>query len=252
MLKKLINFSGLTFIFLFIAIYPNLTHADVFYSDLKIGVSSQEVKELQIMLNKDPDTKITSSGAGASGNETDFFGLLTHTSVIKFQNKYAAEILAPAGLTQGTGFVGYLTRKKLNTMHSDMPNTSNMSSNGLSVSEVSTDSLKLSWDNLTTSPTAKYIIFDGKKPILTDKNFYNLSNLSPNTNHTFTVIAFDSNTGKLINFKRIEAKTTEKNTSKSGGGGGGSSSKTPAASTSNDDTSTIPDTPKTKPIVGQK
>ncbi|MDO8655271.1 MAG: peptidoglycan-binding domain-containing protein [bacterium] len=50
------------------------------------------------------------------GYVTGTFGQLTQAAVIRFQEKYRTEILAPFGLTQGTGYVGPATRSKLNQL----------------------------------------------------------------------------------------------------------------------------------------
>lgn len=86
----------------------------IFLTDMKLGDSSPEVLELQKFLNNDPETIVAKSGPGSPGNETNYFGKATEAAVVRFQNKYKAEILLPAGLGAGTGRVGLWTRLMLN------------------------------------------------------------------------------------------------------------------------------------------
>ena len=88
----------------------------VFTLNLKLGMKGNDVKQLQIFLNQHLDVPLAKTGPGSPRNETDFFGPLTKAAVIRCQEQHAKEILAPWGLTKGTGFVGKTTRAKINEL----------------------------------------------------------------------------------------------------------------------------------------
>lgn len=81
------------------------------YNNLYFGLSgNNEVKCLQQFL-KNQGTTIYPEGL-----VTGYFGNLTKMAVVKFQEKYASEILTPLGLYSGTGYVGSSTRAKINQL----------------------------------------------------------------------------------------------------------------------------------------
>jgi hypothetical protein len=75
--------------------------------NLRFGMQGEDVKLMQQILTKEGVYR-----AGITG----FFGKLTQKAVMDFQEKYRAEVLQPAGLLKGTGFVGAGTRAKLNAL----------------------------------------------------------------------------------------------------------------------------------------
>lgn len=78
-----------------------------FKSELRTGSNGNEVEELQKCLAKDPEVY-------ADGTISGHFGEQTKEAVIRFQEKYAQDILAPWGFDEGTGIVSRTTRNKLN------------------------------------------------------------------------------------------------------------------------------------------
>lgn len=105
----------LSAIVLFLAL-AGLTEAQklIFTRNLTLGSRGADVKELQKILNSNPETQVAQFGVGSSGQETEYFGFLTQNAVISFQYKYKKDILDPLGLRAGTGFVGAKTLAKLN------------------------------------------------------------------------------------------------------------------------------------------
>lgn len=84
--------------------------------NLKLGSKGEAVWNAQKVMNLNAGTMVALSGAGSSGMETMTFGPLTKRAVTKFQEFYAADILAPLGLSAGTGTVGPSTRAKMQSV----------------------------------------------------------------------------------------------------------------------------------------
>ena len=84
--------------------------------NLTAGATGDDVMKLQKFLNSSADTMVAASGAGSAGNETSTFGPATKAAVVKFQNKYASEVLTPVGLSAGTGYFGASSRVKANAL----------------------------------------------------------------------------------------------------------------------------------------
>ena len=102
----------------------------IFNKNLKNGSFGSDVFTLQKALGKE--------GFLSADDITGYFGQKTNQAVVKFQEKYALEILIPNNLDRGTGFVGERTIKKLNQLY-----------------ECVKDSHLSSSFNITTTTTAK-------------------------------------------------------------------------------------------------
>ena len=86
-----------------------------FTMNLSMGMSNSQVMDLQKFLNSH-GAMVSASGAGSPGMETNYFGARTKTAVMAWQDMNAASVLAPAGLTSGTGFWGSFSRAYANTL----------------------------------------------------------------------------------------------------------------------------------------
>lgn len=86
----------------------NISYCSAINNDLFFGISNNSVSCLQNFL------KLQGPDIYPEGLVTGYFGNLTKSAVIRFQEKYRAEILTPLGLSAGTGVVGSATRKKIN------------------------------------------------------------------------------------------------------------------------------------------
>lgn len=90
-----------------------ISPATVFSKKIKMGEKSEQVKQLQIILNSDPETMLAKTGAGSSGKETTIFGPVTKQALKKFQCKYKI-VCSGNEETTGYGALGPKTRTKLN------------------------------------------------------------------------------------------------------------------------------------------
>jgi len=81
-----------------------------FDQNLYFGMENEQVRCLQELL-KEQGREIYPQGL-----VTGYFGYLTQSAVIRFQERFAEEILEPLDLTSGTGFVGQMTISKLNEL----------------------------------------------------------------------------------------------------------------------------------------
>lgn len=94
---------------------PLIAPSMQFTKNLQWGNYDFDVFDLQRFLNTNR-FQLAEAGFGSLGNETSYFGPLTHNALIRFQEAYTEEILRPWGLTRGTGYLGSTTRAFINAL----------------------------------------------------------------------------------------------------------------------------------------
>lgn len=92
-----------------------------FNRQFEIGSTGQDVKCLQELLNRDPDTRIATTGPGSPGNETDYFGEMTMDALRRFSQKFA---------DGQTAFSGPLMQKFNDMLNGIMPDQNSQDQNG--------------------------------------------------------------------------------------------------------------------------
>ncbi len=107
---------------------------------VRVDVGNQATKTAVVNLQQ----ALEKEGISVDSTEAGSFGVKTRQAVKAFQEKYKSEVLAPFGLSVGTGYVGTITRLKLQALYgcrstSGVSMPSNISVN-LSVSSIALDS----------------------------------------------------------------------------------------------------------------
>lgn len=127
-----------------------------FNRHLQKGDKGEDVRLLQWVLNSEDDTKVSSSGAGSSGNENTTFGEKTKQAVIKYQKKN--NLGTQYGLF--TIFSGAVDQKTQDALNKDATATSTASSTIDCKTDTSIGGQsKLSIFNAIFNPTTPFSLF---------------------------------------------------------------------------------------------
>lgn len=134
-------------------------------TNLMTGSNSADVMKLQKFLNSSSDTMVSASGTGSAGMESNYYGAKTAAAVTKFQEKYAADILTPVGLTKGTGKFLTSSRAKANMLCATATNPSNPGTpsvgTGLMVSSAAQPANGYIVSNASRVPFTKFTVTAG-------------------------------------------------------------------------------------------
>ena len=87
-------------------------------TDLTVGSTGPDVIDLQLALQYLGYMPNIVNGVPFAA--TGYYGGMTKAAVLQLQNEYASAILAPSGLTEGTGYCGESTRAFLNSQFSQL------------------------------------------------------------------------------------------------------------------------------------
>lgn len=145
-----------------------------FDRDVRVGYRGEDIRALQKILNSDPRTTISSNGPGSPGQETDYFGNKTKIAVMKFQALYLPEVLGVSSDSIApTGFVGPITRLKLNALSKGVP-SQNVTESSPATSSLTSNNSKLTPEEKKSADFFQRI-FLKQKPTMFNASRYEAS-----------------------------------------------------------------------------
>ena len=169
------------------------------------GDEGGEVMDIQKFLNAKGFT-VSTSGAGSPGNESSYFGAKTKAAVVAFQNANAATVLAPVGLSAGTGYWGPSSRAAANAMSAGTGTGTGTGTTptgtGLTVSAAAQPGNSLAPYNAARVPFTKFTLTNNSGSAQTVSGVtVQLTGLASNVNFT-GVVLLDQN-GNQLGIDRI-------------------------------------------------
>ena len=134
--------------------------------DLKIGATGAQVKLLQDILVSE----------GYSPESDGTFGRNTASAVAGFQEEHGKDILAPNGLSRGTGYVGKSTRAKLNALWCSKSVVDLLSPKGGETYKIG-DTIPVQWSAKNLAPDA-YMVIQLLGKTASESNYTVMTNIS--------------------------------------------------------------------------
>ena len=176
-----------------------------FTQNHKMGQTGGDIMNIQKYMNAN-GFAVSATGAGSPGNETSYFGSRTKAAVVAWQNANAAAVLAPVGLSAGTGYWGSSSRAfaNANCGSTTTPGTGTTvpTGTGVTVAAAAQPANSLAVYNATRVPFTKFSITNNSGSAQTVNSVtVQRTGLAADTNFT-GVVLLDEN-GTQLGISRV-------------------------------------------------